>query len=196
LIKEIFIIYVAKNENWKELESQDWEYVSSMARFYKWWMSRFFDLDLPVKADILPVVPGHFFDRMGIAFLARDHKERESHVFHLYLTFFKLFWTDCKTEGYYGEGFGQAFWQRPKGNSEEERQEMVVNTNCHRVSHVLTHQLLRLKGKTKTDYFGNLHELVDRHQYKELPYMYFDGQYHRSRKDANYKFVTIDPDQL
>ena len=196
MAKEIFFIYVAKNEIWKKLEQEDWEYVSSMVRFFNWWMRRFFDLDLSVKADILPVVPGHLFDRMSIAFLSRDHKEREKDVFHLYLTYFKPFWTDCRTEGYYGEGFGQAYWQRPKESSEQERLEMFMDANCPRVSHILTHQLLRLKGRTKTDYFGNLHELMDKHVDKDLPYLYFDAQYRRTNKDGTYKFVTLDPDQL
>lgn len=197
--KKLFVIYVAKNDQWQKLESEDWEYVSSMVRFFKWWSNRFFDLDLDFSADILPVIPGKLFDRVGIAYLARDHKGRDPSVFHFYLTYFKPLWTDCKTEGYYGEGFAQAYWKRTQDGKEVEdfaRRELFASDNCPRISHVLAHHLLRLKGRTKTDYFGNVHELWDKHLFKDLPFIYFDSQFHRTRKDSQFKFATIDPDAI
>ena len=196
--REIFVIYVAKNEDWQQLKAEDWDYVSAMVRFFKWWSSRFFDLDLDFRADILPVIPGKLFDRMGVAFLARDHKERGADVFHFYLTFFRPWWTDCQTEGYYGEGFAQAFWRRTPQDKDSSysRLGIFANDNCPRISHVLAHHLLRLKGETKKNYFGDIHELWNKHLHKDLPYLYFDGQFHRSHKDGQYKFATIDPKSL
>ena len=78
----LFFIYVAKNSQWQQLQKEDWDYVSSMARFYKWWIRRFFDIELPVEADILPVITGKLFDRMSIAYLSRDHQERGKETYH------------------------------------------------------------------------------------------------------------------
>jgi len=170
-----------------------------MIRFFKWWSGRFFDLDVDISGDILPVIPGKIFDRVGIAYLARDHKDREKGVFHLYLTYFRPTWSDCKTEGYYGDGFGMAYWKRPKDKEnmhEIQRMELFASDNCPRVSHVLAHQLLKMKGKTKQNYFGSVHEVWEKHQSKKLPFLYFNSEYHRTREDAPFRFSTIDPGAL
>lgn len=195
---KLFFIYVAKNKDWERLQAEDWDYVSSMARFYKWWVKRYLDIDIPVEADILPVIPGKLFDRMGIAYFARDHIERDKNTYHFYLSYYKPLWTDCNMEGYAGDGFGMIWWKRPKdkASSETERLALYSGENCPKVSHVLAHELLRWKGKPKQDYFGKIHDLWDRHEYNDLPYLYFDSQFKRVRKDNSFRYATIDLDKL
>ncbi len=194
---KIFFIYVAKAKEWQQRQQEDWDYISSMSRFFKWWAQRYFDIKLPVDADILPVIPGKVFDRMSLAYLMRDHSERGTFTYHFYLAYFKPFWTDCNTEGYTAENLGVAWWQRPDdASSETQRYAFYADKNCPRVSHVLTHELLRMKGKTKKDYFGKVHDLWDRHVYKDKPFLYFDSHFRRVRKEDSYRFVTIDPSEL
>jgi hypothetical protein len=192
--EKVFFIYVAKNKEWQRMQAEDWGYVSAMSRFYKWWMRRYFDVELPVEADILPVITGKMFDRMSVAYLTRDHTERGKEVYHFYLAYFKPFFTDCNTEGYTAENLGITWWQRPASEaSETRRYAFFADENCPRVSHVLAHELLRMKGRVKKDYFGGVHELWDRHVYGDLPFLYFDSQFKRVRKEDSYRFVTIDP---
>ncbi|HEX2614516.1 MAG TPA: hypothetical protein VHL10_03420, partial [Nitrososphaera sp.] len=187
--EKIFFIYVAKNNEWEKMQEQDWGYVSTMARFYHWWAKRYFDISLPVEADILPVIPGLLFDRMSVAYLVRDHSERNKDVYHFYLSYFKPFFTDCNTEGYTAENIGISWWQRPAdGTSETKRYAFYADKNCPRVSHVLAHELLRIKGKTKKNFFGKVHELWDKHSTDVLPYLYFDSQFKRVNKEDSYKF--------
>jgi hypothetical protein len=191
---KLFFIYVAKNDEWQKMQEQDWDYVSSMSRFYKWWMGRFFDVELAVEADILPVIPGKLFDRMSVAYLLRDHADRGKETYHFYLAYFKPFWTDCNTEGYTAENIGITWWQRPAEDvSETRRQMFYAEKNCPRVSHILAHELLRMTGRVKKDYFGKVHDLWDRHEFNDLPYLYFNGQFKRVRKEDPYRFVTLDP---
>jgi len=193
----IFFIYVAKNKEWQQRQQEDWGYVSSMARFFKWWAQRYFDIKLPVEADILPVVPGKLFDRMSLAYLVRDHSERGDYIYHIYLAYFKPFWTDCNTEGYTAPNLGVAWWPRPDdAASETKRYAFYAEKNCPRVSHVLAHEFLRMKGKTKKDYFGKVHDIWDGHLYKDKPFLYFDSQFKRVRKEDSYRFVTLDPAEL
>lgn len=194
---KLFFIYVAKNKDLQQMQAEDWDYVSSMARFYKWWVKRYLGTDIPVEADILPIIPGKLFDRMGIGYLERDHDERDPNTYHVYLSYHKPLWTDCNTEGYSGDRFSIAWWKRPEEKvSETERLAMYAGENCPRVSHMLAHEFLRWKGKSKQDYFSKIHDLWDKHEYKDLPYLYFDSHFKRVRKDGPFKFATIDLDEL
>jgi hypothetical protein len=193
----LFFIYVAKEKEWQQLERQDWIYVSAMTRFFKSWTQHYFGISLPVQADILPIVPGKLFDRMSVAYLIRDHSDRGQDTFHFYLAYFKPLFTDCNTEGYTAPGIGIAWWQRPAGSmSEIQRYRFYADNNCPRVSHILAHELLRMRGKTKKDFFGKVHELWDKHVYKVQPFLYFDSQFKRVSSEDSYRFVTIDPDEL
>ena len=195
--EKLFFIYIAKNEELQVRQEEDWDYVSSMSRFFKWWANRYFEIQLPVEADILPVIPGKLFDRMSLGYLLRDHSERGKDIYHFYLSYFKPLWTDCNTEGYTAENIGVSWWQRQnEATSETRRQFFYAENNCPRISHVLTHEFLRIKGRTKKDYFGKVHELWDDHIYKERPFLYFDSQFKRVNKQDSYRFVTLDPAQL
>lgn len=195
--EKLFFIYVAKNDEWQRMQKEDWDYVASMARFFRWWMHRYFDFDLTVEADILPVIPGKLFDRMSLAYLIRDHSERGSDVLHFYLAYFKPFWTDCNTEGYTAKNLGIAWWQRlAEAKPEPERFAFYAKVNCPRVSHILAHEILRMKGKKKAAYFTTVHDLWTRHEHDHLPYLYFDSQFKRVHKGNEFKFATLDPDRL
>ena len=141
--------------------------------------------------------PGKLFDRASVAYLIKDHSERGQDTFHFYLAYFKPLFTDCNTEGYTAPSIGIAWWQRPKGNlSEIQRYGFYADNNCPRVSHVLAHELLRIKGKTKKDFFGEVHELWDKHLYNVEPFLYFDNQFKRVSGEDSYRFVTLNPDEL
>ena len=195
--EKLFFIYVARNDEWQRMQEEDWGYVSMMARFFHWWIKRYFDLNVVVEADILPIIPGKLFDRMSLGYLLRDHEERGKEVYHFYLAYFKPFFTDCKTEGYTTNNFGMALWGRPKGSSSETaRFAQFASENCPRISHVIAHEVLRQKGKKKKQYFENVHDLWDEHIYKDRPFLYFDSQFKRVNSDGSYKFATIDATEL
>lgn len=192
---KLFFIYVAKKDEWQRLEAEDWGYVSGMARFFKWWIRRYFGFDISVEADILPVIPGKLFDRMTLALFLRDHEERGKDVYHFYLTPFRPFFTDCRTEGYSTENFGLAQWNRPKEGGEAARLAMFSGENCPRVSHVLSHEIMRMQGRKRKEYFDDVHKLWDKHIDKGKPYMYFDSQFKRATA-ASYRYATLDIEDL
>lgn len=193
----LFFIYVAKNDEWIKLQNEDWYYVSLMSRFFHQWIKRFFNVSLTVKADILPVIPGRLFDRMSVSYLSRDHVSRGKATYHFYLTYFKPFWTDCKTEGYSSENFGVAYWERSKQPvSDTERIRFYADKNCAKVSHVLSHEILRMKGEPRKVYFERVHELWDKHLYDLLPFQYFNSKFERVSKHEPYSFASIDPQRI
>lgn len=190
---KLFFIYVAKNNEWKKLHDEDWDYVSAMTKFFHWWIKKYFDLNFSVDVDILPVISGKIFDRMSLAYLLRDHDERGKSIFHFYLSYFKPFWTDCDTEGYSSDNFGMAFWDRPKQKlSRELHEKYFADNNCARISHVLIHEVLRLSGKSKKEYFNNVHDVWNEHLHKNLPFSYYDEKFKKISNTGNYRFVTID----
>ncbi|TLX66701.1 MAG: hypothetical protein E6L03_08780 [Thaumarchaeota archaeon] len=193
----LFFIYVAKNKEWIRMQNEDWYYVSLMSRFFHQWIRRSFDVNLKVKADILPVIPGNVFDRMSISYLARDHIDRDKATYHFYLSYSKPFWTDCKTEGYSSENFGIAYWERAKNPlSDSARIKFYADKNCAKVSHVLTHELLRMKGESRKLYFDAVHELWDKHIYQQLPFHYFNNKFELVSNNESYSFVAIDPKRI
>jgi hypothetical protein len=191
----LFFIYVAKEQEWRKRQSEDWDYVSSLSRFYHWWIKYYFDLDFIVEADILPVVPGRLFDRMSISYLQRDHKERGKSIYHFYLAYFKPLWTDCPTEAYSSENFGMVQWKRPHHlpvPSERERIKFFADSNCANISHVLSHEVLRMKGRKRNEYFDSVHEILDKHTYSDLPYLYYNDHFNIVSRNSDYRFVTLD----
>lgn len=195
--KKLFFIYVAKNEEWQQRQKDDWDYVYSMARFYHWWIKHYFHMDFTVDADILPVIPGKLFDRMSVNYLVRDHNQRGKTIHHFYLAYFRPFWTDCQTEGYSSENFGMIYWGRPDTiSSDIQCAKFFADTNCAKVSHVLSHELMRIKGKKRKEYFDTIHDLWNRHVYKDLSYNYYNERFIRVSQDSPYRFATLDISQL
>jgi hypothetical protein len=197
LADSLFFVYVAKNNEWMVRQEVDGEYVLAMSRFFHKWIKRSFNVNMSVVADILPVIPGKIFDRMSVSYLARDHLSRGKTVYHFYLAYFKPFWTDCQTEGYSSENFGMVHWDRPKNNeSNSHRTKYYADNNCLKVSHVLSHEIMRMKGYSRKIYFDGIHELWDRHLYKDLPLQYYNNKYDLVSKEETYSYVTIDIKKL
>jgi hypothetical protein len=195
--KRLFFIYIAKNEEWQTRQKEDWDYVYSMARFYHWWIKRYFRVDFSVDADILPVVPGKLFDRMSLDYLLRDHIQRGKGIYHFYLAYFSPFWTDCQTEGYSSENFGMVHWKRPSTDaSDNERAKFFADNNCTKISHLISHEAMRIKGKSRKEYLDFIHELWHRHTENGLDYNYYNDHFVRVSQNNAYRFATLDTSQL
>lgn len=164
-----------------------------MSRFFQHWMKKSFNLKIPVYADILPVIPGKIFDRMSVSYLARDHSSRGKSIYHFYLAYIKPFWTDCQTEGYSSDNFGMIFWERPKETSSSiERIKFFAETNCVKISHLLSHEIMRMMGKSRKVYFDAVHELCEKHRGGMLPCLYFNDRFDLVSNNEFYHFSTID----
>ena len=197
LPKKLFFIYVAKNDEWQQRQKEDWNYVSSMTRFYHWWIKHNFNIDFSVETDILPVIPGRFFDRMSLGYLTRDHNERGKTIYHFYLAYFKPVWTDCQTEGYSTDNFCMVQWKRPNSSvSDSERARFFADNNCANISHLLSHEIIRMRGKKRKEYFDAIHDLWDQHIYNGLPLVYYNERFIKVSKNASYRFVTLDTNKL
>ena len=195
MLNRLFFIYVAKNEDWKQLYNEDWTYVSSMTRFFKWWIKHEFHVDVAVECDILPVIPGRIFDRPSIAYLLKDHSERGSSIFHFYLPYFKPIFTDCRPiDAYHSNNFGIVTWHRPKPlyPSSDENEKYFADNNCAQISHVLSHEFLRRSNKKRKAYFDGIHKLWDLHVGGTVPFLYFNRQFNRVSGNDEYRYVTID----
>ena len=72
------------------------------------------------------------------------------------------------------------------------RKKFYADKNCAKVSHVLSHEILRMKGRSRKVYFDEVHELWDKHMYDNLPLQYFNTKFELVSKDGSYSFVTID----
>jgi hypothetical protein len=188
---------VAKNDEWQQRQKEDWDYVTSMTRFYHWWIKHQFNIDFSVETDILPVIPGRFFDRMSVGYLTRDHNERGKTVYHFYFADFKPLWTDCQTEGYSTENFCMVQWKRPKRTvSNSERVKFFADNNCANISHLLSHEVIRMKGKKRKEYFDAIHDLWDQHVYKGWPFIDYNERFAKVSKNTSYRFVTLDTNKL
>lgn len=199
MLDKLFFIYVAKNEEWKQLYEEDWEYVSSMTRFFKWWIRHEFAFDIKVESDILPIIPGKIFDRPSLPYLLRDHSQRGDSTFHFYLPYFKPFWTDCRPlAGYHAPNFGMVTWYRPKhrSSSRYENEKFFADNNCAQISHVLSHELLRRGNNKRKIYFDGIHKLWNRHTDGSEPFLYYNRIFKKVSKEGEYRFVTIDLSKL
>jgi hypothetical protein len=199
LLNRLFFIYVAKNEEWKKLYEEDWTYVSSMTRFFKWWIEHEFNVDVTAESDILPIIPGKIFDRPSIAYLLKDHSERGSSVFHFYLPYFKPIWTDCRpVDGYHAENIGMVTWHRPKPShpSSERNEKYFADNNCAQISHVISHEFLRRSGKKRKIYFDGIHNLWGLHLNGSVPFLYYNRQFKMVSKGSEYRYATIDLTKL
>lgn len=189
----LFFIYVSKNDEWLLRKNEDWDYVSLMSRFFQHWLKKSFNLKMPVNADILPVIPGKIFDRMSVSYLARDHLSRGKSIYHFYLAYFKPFWTDCQTEGYSSDNFGMIYWERPgEGSSAAERIKFFAEKNCVKISHLLSHEIMRMTGKSRKVYFDAVHEIYEKHKGGKLPCLYFNERFDLVSRNELYHFSTID----
>jgi hypothetical protein len=189
----LLFIYVARNEDWVLRQKEDWGYVSIMARFFQKWIRNTFNLKVTIHADILPVIPGRIFDRMSVSYLARDHSTRGKSIYHFYLAYFKPFWTDCQTEGYSSDNFGMVYWDRPKGSlSHPERIRYFADKNCIKISHLISHEIMRMMGKPRRVYFDAIHDLWQKHMEGIIPFLRFNEGFDSVSMGDSYHFATVD----
>jgi hypothetical protein len=80
--------------------------------------------------------------------------------------------------------------------SDEQRSKFFADNNCARVSHMLLHEILRIIGKSKREYFDKIHDLWDDHTYKDLPFLYYNERFSIVTSDSYYRFVTMDISKL
>jgi hypothetical protein len=189
----LFFIYVSKNEEWVQRQKEDWRYVLAMTRFFQRWIRNAFNLKIDMNADILPVIPGRIFDRMSVSYLARDHSTRGKSIYHFYLAYFKPFWTDCQTEGYTSDNFGMIYWDRPKNTlSDSERIRFFADKNCIKISHLISHEIMRMLGKPRRIYFDAIHDLWQKHIDGVLPFLFFNERFESVARCDTYHFATVD----
>ena len=53
-----------------------------------------------------------------------------------------------------------------------------------------------MKFYSRKIYFDGIHELWDRHLYKDLPLQYYNNKYDLVSKEETYSYVTIDIKKL
>jgi hypothetical protein len=164
-----------------------------MTRFFQRWIRNAFNLKIDMNADILPVIPGRIFDRMSVSYLARDHSTRGKSIYHFYLAYFKPFWTDCQTEGYTSDNFGMIYWDRPKNTlSDSERIRFFADKNCIKISHLISHEIMRMLGKPRRIYFDAIHDLWQKHIDGDLPFLFFNERFESVSRGDTYHFATVD----
>jgi len=89
------------------------------------------------------------------------------------------------------------YWRRPDTiSSDIQCAKFFADTNCAKVSHVLSHELIRIQGKKRKEYFDTIHDLWNRHVYKDLSYNYYNERFIRVSQDSHYRFATLDISQL
>ena len=138
----LHFIFIVKEE---ELEQRRWEfeYVQKMAQFYKIWIEKTFSRIVEVQADEMIVKPKGRFGIIDTPTLLLDHESRGADIFHFYLTYFRPIWTDCTCEGYFADNFGMVQWTKSPQRDDIHH---MMETNCPKVSHEITHEFLRQAG--------------------------------------------------
>jgi len=179
----LHFIFVVKEED-LEKRKPEFEYIKQMGNFYKVWIKENFGKDFEVQCDELITKPRHFFQKLDIPTLIRDHEQRGKEIYHFYLCHFKPLWTDCTCEGYHSENFGMIWWQPPKDPTDIL---FLAEKNCTAVSHELAHEILRTSGHKK--FIQDVHEIWTKHLYDQL---YFE-QYgsHFEKTEGKPMFLTI-----
>jgi hypothetical protein len=51
---------------------------------------------------------------------------------------------------------------------------------------------LRMKGRKRNEYFDSVHEIMDKHTYSDLPYLYYNDHFNIVSRNIDYRFVTLD----
>ena len=57
------------------------------------------------------------------------------------------------------------------------RSKYFADVNCPKVSHLITHEVLRNKGNKRKEYFDAVHDLWNRHVHDGLPYLYYNERF-------------------
>ncbi|MGI0082865.1 MAG: hypothetical protein ACREAF_03060 [Nitrosopumilaceae archaeon] len=178
-----FIFVIKQDESEKRL--WEFDFVTSMAQFYKSWIEKTFSKKVDVQSDQMIVKPSHLFNRLDVNALLNDHRKRGEDIYHFYLCYFRPLWTDCTCEGYYAENFGMVWWEQ---SNKKDDVYFLAEKNCTKVSHELSHEFLRQAGNKK--YIELVHDVWDKHLFASLPFEYYDKTFSKTSKPAI--FSTID----
>lgn len=180
----LHFVFVINRDDLGKRDSE-FEYVKSMAQFYKKWIKDVFSVDVDVQCDEMVTGKASILRKIDISALLEDHRMRGADTFHFYLSHFRPLWTDCTCEGYYADNFGMTLWQKPK---DENDILFLAEKNCTLVSHELAHVFL-LKKKFKK-HAETIHDVWSQHTFNNLPFEHYDKNFEKT-KDAPY-FMTID----
>jgi len=163
--------------------------VQKMAQFYKIWIEKTFSRTVEIQADEMIVKTSGRFRIVDTPTLLLDHESRGKDIFHFYLTYFRPIWTDCTCEGYFADNFGMVQWTK---SPQRDDIAYLMQTNCPKVSHELTHEFLRQAGFK--NYKEIVHEIWDKHIFGLIPYEHYDSNY--SKTENNTLFATLDTSSL
>ncbi len=181
----LHFIFVVKEADLQSRTSE-FEYVKSMAKFFKFWIKENFSKDFDIQCDEMITSSRGLFDRLDTHTLVKDHQQRGTDVYHFYLTHFRPLWTDCTCEGYHAENFGMVFWKKP---SKENDVMFLAEKNCTTVSHEIAHELLRQNDYKR--YVQDVHDVWTKHFYANLPFVQYDANFQKT--NGTPMFLTIDP---
>src|SRR5579863_9891073 len=160
-----------------------------MAQFYKIWIEKTFSRTVEIQSDEMIVKTSGRFRIVDTPTLLLDHESRGKDIFHFYLTYFRPIWTDCTCEGYFADNFGMVQWTK---SPQRDDIAYLMQTNCPKVSHELTHEFLRQAGFK--NYKEIVHEIWDKHIFGLIPYEHYDSNY--SKTENNTLFATLDTSSL
>ncbi|QLH09483.1 hypothetical protein [Candidatus Nitrosotenuis sp. DW1] len=178
-----FVFVINKDDLGKR--DSEFEYVKSMAQFYKKWIRDVFSEDVDVQCDEMITGKASILRKIDISALLEDHRMRGADTFHFYLSHFRPLWTDCTCEGYYADNFGMTLWQKPKDEGDIL---FLAEKNCTLVSHELAHVFL-LKKKFKK-HAEVIHDVWSQHTFNNLPFEHYDKNFEKTTGEPY--FMTID----
>lgn len=182
-------VYVSRSDFYRERMKQDWQYISEMTHFYRWWLRKKFKLFYSVTLDALVIekVPLMRF-RFGMSDLMKHHKEKGEDVYHFYLSYFKPIITDCSA-GFFTDNVGLVEWRELRDS--DERNKFLAIENCTRISHVMLHEIGRQKNYDGKKFKEQIHEQWDKHVYGMESFEFYDKRFHEVPQDDEYMFATM-----
>ncbi len=176
------------SDRWKEHLRNEWLYVYKMARFYQWWLKKNFKLYYNVRSDVMLVDASRFTRwRFNLRDLLIDHKEKGEHNYHIYLSYFKPFFSDCDV-GYYVDRLGLVKW---KYYEKGDLIRFLALENCTKVSHIILHEIARgMRKEVRSKYHDAIHEQWAKHMDGE-EFEFYNERYERISSNGNYIFATM-----
>jgi len=180
----LHFIFVIKDSD-LGTRKKEFEYIKQMAEFYKIWIKDNFCIDVDVQCDEMITKSGGFIRRFDTHTLIKDHRERGTDIYHFYLCHFRPYWTDCTCEGYHAENFGMIWWQPGK---KQDNVLFMTEKNCTTVSHEITHELLRQKGKKR--FIESVHDVWTQHLFNNLPFIQYGKDFQKTENEP--MFLTLD----
>ena len=77
-----------------------------------------------------------------------------------------------------------------------DRARFFAENNCTKISHLLTHECLRLLGRHRKEYFSLVHDLWESHVRGSIPFVYHNDRFARVLEDSPYYYKVIDVKRL